>query len=314
MSMDEEEVLKEQAKLGERDLARARAAMEEAMERANAYETALARIRAATGIDSVQDLVASFLKGEESNFSLFNYIAEQSTEIERLEDQIAAMRAEADAATMASGSRVSNARTVLREMEGKLSATRAAVDKFEERCAVTQGTVDAMCRAIGRMFHSAQCDSRGMGDLLAGATVTETNSVSFLSIIEQRSAEVIEAFAAAKALDEGWATTVATASSSSLPEPKSSPTTAQSHLHVSPREKQAAAAAVASVLGPGPTVGKSPSKSGGVHVEAPRLRDMGSNDSDSDEEGETRPLSISELKQSVKRMRGPASAASAGMA
>lgn len=77
LTITEEQELKERARRGERDLARDRSRMLEETERASSFEEAFSKIRAATGIDNVEDLVASFVKGEEANFSLFNYIAEQ---------------------------------------------------------------------------------------------------------------------------------------------------------------------------------------------------------------------------------------------
>ncbi|KAA0161206.1 hypothetical protein FNF27_03848 [Cafeteria roenbergensis] len=388
MSVAEEAALKERARSGERDLARARAAMTEAAERAASYDSALRRVREATGIESVDELVASFVKGEEANFSLFNFIAEQSSEIERIEDAIADMRAEADVAASASGSRASTSRGVLRDLEGKLSASRAAVSKFEERCGTAQTRVDAVCAAVGRSYRRLECDERGMGALLAGATVTETNAISFLSVVEQRAAELIEAFMAAKSVDDGIAVvlpspakparlaasrvepaataarpgsaaaasaagggggggfltslpadgdvtpedapaspaalgasgggTAAAAEASSAdgaragagsPAPRAAGRAGEgagvrgSALHVSAQEREAAVSAVASMLGPGPPSSKGHVRATGRPVEAPRLRDMGAADSGSDSDGEVRPLTTSELRSSVRKLR-----------
>lgn len=389
MSVAEEAALKERARSGERDLARARAAMTEAAERAGSYDSALRRVREATGIESVDELVASFVKGEEANFSLFNFIAEQSSEIERIEDAIADMRAEADVAASASGSRASTSRGVLRDLEGKLSASRAAVSKFEERCGTAQTRVDAVCAAVGRSYRRLECDERGMGALLAGATVTETNAISFLSVVEQRAAELIEAFMAGKSVDDGIAVVMPSPAKparltaarveppSSAARPGSAAATSTvgsggaggsgfltalpadgdvtpedapaspaaleasgaggaqagtsstdgaragtgsaearaagrtgegsgvrgSSLHVSAQEREAAVSAVASMLGPGPPSSKGQARATGRPVEAPRLRDMGAADSGSDSDGEVRPLTTTELRSSVRKLR-----------
>jgi len=313
MTAQQEAVLKERARSGERDLLRARAAMASASERAASYEEALRRVRDATGIDSVDDLVASFVRGEEGNFSLFNFIAEQSTEIERLEDAIAAMRADADAAASSSGARASSSRGVLRDLEGKLAASRAAVATFEERCGGSQAAVDAVASAVGRTYRRLECEERGVGHVLAGTSVTETNAIAFLSVVEQRAAELIEAFMAAKAVDDGIAVPVASGEGGGDADggfmltglPEASPEGGRrvsSELRVSATERRAAASAVASMLGPGPTSGKSPDRAA-MAVDAPRLKDMGAGDSDSDSEGEVRPLTTTELRSDVNRLR-----------
>jgi hypothetical protein len=336
MSITEEVALKERARSGERDLARARGAMMQASERAEAFDQALQRIREATGMDTVEALVASFIKGEEANFSLFNYIAEQSTEMERLEEAIAAMRHDAEAASSASGSRAHSSQGVLKTLEGKLAAARAAVSKFEERCASSQAAVEVVCSTVGRVYSRLECAERGMGELLVGEAVTETNSMAFLSVVEQRAAELMEAFMAAKAVDDGIAVPVyptrpASASSahgsfltgvpsspprhgsamgmSSTPGARSastaagaSPSDLGTSLRVDPTERGAAASAVAAMLGPGPATGKSPVRAGGsFRVEAPRLRDMGGDADDSDSEGEARPLTTAELRSGASK-------------
>lgn len=341
MSIAEEVALKERARSGERDLARARAAMVQASERAAAFEQALQRIREATGTDSVEALVASFIKGEEANFSLFNYIAEQSTEMERLEEAIAAMRSDADAASSASGSRAHSSQGVLKGLEAKLGAARAAVGKFEERCGTAQAAVEAVCTTVGRVYRRLECAERGMGELLVGEAVTETNSMAFLSVVEQRSAELMEAFMAAKAVEDGIAVPVFASRPGSaqsgqlgsggflltgLPDSPpgarhaassgalaSSPgsrailgsateVSASASLRVDPSERRAAASAVASMLGPGPATGKSPLKGASAfRVEAPRLGAAGWDDSDSD--GEARPLTTAELRSGASRVQ-----------
>jgi coiled-coil domain-containing protein 63/114 len=58
------------------------------------YEEAFAKIQAATGITDIDELVNTFIEAEDQNFSLFNYVNELNSEVEKLEEQIAEIRSE----------------------------------------------------------------------------------------------------------------------------------------------------------------------------------------------------------------------------
>ena len=47
------------------------------VERIQNFEEAYNKIKAATGITDIEELVRTFIKNEDHNFSLFNYVNEQ---------------------------------------------------------------------------------------------------------------------------------------------------------------------------------------------------------------------------------------------
>jgi len=61
-----------------------------------AYEQAFEQIRQQTGISDPDEFVTQFIQVEDQNFSLFNYVNELNTEIEKLEEQIVETRNEID--------------------------------------------------------------------------------------------------------------------------------------------------------------------------------------------------------------------------
>lgn len=63
-------------------------------ERVQNFEEAFNKIKAATGINDIDTLVKTFIKNEEHNFSLFNYVNEQNNELEKLEEAIALLQEE----------------------------------------------------------------------------------------------------------------------------------------------------------------------------------------------------------------------------
>ena len=67
-----------------------------AAEKVQMYTQAFEKIQQATGIEEIDQLVHTFITAEDHNYTLFNYVNEVNTEIEKLEDQITAIKGETD--------------------------------------------------------------------------------------------------------------------------------------------------------------------------------------------------------------------------
>jgi chromosome segregation ATPase len=57
------------------------------MRNVKVVEDAFEQIKEQTGIDSIDDIVSTFIKAEEQNTSLYNYVNELNSEIDILEEQ-----------------------------------------------------------------------------------------------------------------------------------------------------------------------------------------------------------------------------------
>jgi coiled-coil domain-containing protein 63/114 len=82
------------------------------------------------------------------NFSLFNFVAEQSNEVERLEDALAQLKAEEARLGQESGDGGSTSHQVVKDLEVKISAADSAAQKYEARFAEaskTVGSVSCLC-------------------------------------------------------------------------------------------------------------------------------------------------------------------------
>ena len=67
-----------------------------AAEKVQMYTQAFEKIQQATGIEEIDQLVHTFISAEDQNYTLFNYVNEVNSEIEKLEDQITAIKSETD--------------------------------------------------------------------------------------------------------------------------------------------------------------------------------------------------------------------------
>ncbi len=67
-----------------------------AAEKVQQYTQAFEQIQQATNIEDIDLLVNTFITAEDQNYTLFNYVNEVNQEIEKLEDQISAIKAETE--------------------------------------------------------------------------------------------------------------------------------------------------------------------------------------------------------------------------
>jgi len=232
-------------------------------ERIQNFEEAFNKIKGATGITDIQELVRTFIKNEDHNFSLFNYVNEQNNEIEKYEEQIQMLREEEKKYAQESGEDVHQHKQILKELEAKLQTTEAMAEKYEMKCQDLQRIIESLKRGLQSIFEKLDVDEEGFGD----PVVTESNMVHYLGLIEQTANGMITTYA-----DIRQAVMKATSEK---------------------KENQAPSKNLTSVLGTGPKV---PMGQELLHVNPPKLDDYQSDDEDDDEDDEARPLTIDELK------------------
>ena len=155
------------------------------------FEDAFNRIRAATGIQDV-DTVRTFIKNEDHNFSLFNYVNEQTNEIEKLEEQIQALREEETRYAQESGDDATQHRAALGVLEARLQATEATAQKYEQKCAAAQSTQDASS-AASRAVSAGW--SASMPQAPHPSPPRRRRPCSASCACEQRANEIIQAYA-----------------------------------------------------------------------------------------------------------------------
>jgi len=130
LSTQEEADMKVKLQMGNWSVATNKLDIETSTKQIQNFEEAFNKIRAATGISDIDQLVKLFIKNEDHNFSLFNYVNEQNNEIERLEEQINTLREEERKFTQESGVDVDHQQQILRELEQKLQFTEGTSERF----------------------------------------------------------------------------------------------------------------------------------------------------------------------------------------
>ncbi|KAJ0396009.1 hypothetical protein ATCC90586_003457 [Pythium insidiosum] len=310
LSMDEELEVKKKIQKGTWGVAKEKVHVQVSVERVQNFEEAFMKLKAATQIDDLEQLVTSFIKKEDQNFSLFNYVNEQSNEIEKLEELLVELRDEERKYGDDSGDDVSQHKQLLKELEAKLNAAEQSADKFEAKCQDAQKVINAVKIGIQALFNKIGCNAQAMVEMLGDSVVTEANLMQYLGVIEQKTNEILHQYAtivlqqqqkpARKPSDiyEQEAALMASAvtvAASSGAAPSGSTGAAPSK----PNEG-AVAAALHSVLGIGPLtpMGQEP-----LQINPPNLEDYSSeDDDDGDNEENMHPLTRDELK--VRTLKG----------
>lgn len=269
LSVAEEKALKQKFHKGQWGVAKEKIQIQASQERVQNFEQAFQQIQEATGIQDLRELVQKFIKREDENFSLFNYVTEQGNEIEKLEEQLQALKTENAKFTQESGEDFTQQKQLLSDLETRLTNTDALIGKFERKAEEAQTTLNSVKVGIQSIFSKIQCNSPAVsGD----GVVTELNMMNCLGVIEQRANDLLQRYA--------------TKQQSKMEPPKG--------RRNSDAHKALSAANTQMVLGNGPST---PMGHDQIQINPPNLDDYSSNDDSSENEQEdSRPFTRDELK------------------
>ncbi|GFH31487.1 uncharacterized protein HaLaN_30547, partial [Haematococcus lacustris] len=157
---------------------------------------AFEKIQAATGIEDIDVLVSSFISAEDQNYTLFNYVNEVNTEIEALEDQINIIRREVDKYRQGGAALDRLKSSAMKDTEERLASTQAQAELYEKRYEAASNTVAVLKTSIFDLFDTIGCNTPAVRELLGDdGLVTEGNVLAHLGIIEQRTNELLQAYA-----------------------------------------------------------------------------------------------------------------------
>jgi polyhydroxyalkanoate synthesis regulator phasin len=279
---ENDEKLKKSVNKGAWGIASQKVEVQVSVERVQNFEEAFLKIKAATGIADIEELVRTFIKNEDQNFSLFNYVNEQTNEVEKLEEQIQQLREEEHKYAAESGEDAAAQKQVLLELEAKARATEASVGRSEAKCAATHRVLAALRNGVASIFVKIECREDGASSAASGVApaVTEANMLPYLGLVEARCNEVLQLYAASQQRER---TRLAEGVAGSKGD-----------------EGDGMAVAMLNVLGAGPVTAMGQDL---IHVNPPMLDDESSDDGDDEGGGNLRPLTRDELKaKALNRM------------
>jgi len=192
ITADEEGSVKNRLSKGNWSQAKEKAAQKASLDRVQSFEEAFHQIKAATGIDNIDELVQTFIDAEDQNFSLFNYVNELNNEVEKLEEQIAEIKAEIEKYKGQGGQNDRQRKKLLKDLEDRLASTEARAEQYEAKALKAAKTVSQLEQGIQSIFSKIGCDKSALSDMLGTTGVTESNMMQYLGIIEQRTNELLQ--------------------------------------------------------------------------------------------------------------------------
>lgn len=191
MTVEEEVGMKKKLIKGTWAIARDKASMHVQAEKVQTYEEAFAKIMDATGIHSIDELVDTFINAEDKNFTLFNFVNELTSEIEKLEEHIAEIKAEVDKYRGQDMNSDHQRKKILKDLEEKLGRTETKAEQYDAKFASSTKILSSLKDGIATIFQNIGCNMNGVSEVLGTAGVTEGNIMTYLGLIEQRTNEML---------------------------------------------------------------------------------------------------------------------------
>merc|ERR1712070_719692 len=88
---------------------------------------------------------------------------------------------------------------ILKDLEERLQTTEAKAEQYEKKYEAAMKTVNALKVGIQSIFNKIGCNTPANLEMLGNEGVTENNMMQFLGIIEQRTNEILQLYAATQA-------------------------------------------------------------------------------------------------------------------
>eukprot|EP00759_Apiculatamorpha_spiralis_P027192 PhF_6_TR30139/c4_g1_i1/m.44094 len=151
------------------------------------YQDIVDQLKEATGIPDLDNLLQKFIKAEEQNFSMYNFVNGLNREVENLQEDIDTLKQwlhteKGDAQT----------RKALKALEEELASTERTTDMYKEKSNQTKEQLEAMRTLIQDIFGRIGCTVQE--EVIGAAEVTERNMLTFLAQIESRAHDLIMSY------------------------------------------------------------------------------------------------------------------------
>ncbi|XP_047646519.1 outer dynein arm-docking complex subunit 1 isoform X3 [Phacochoerus africanus] len=156
------------------------------------YEDALNKLYQLTGESDPDLMVEKYLELEERNFAEFNFINEQNSELEHLQEEIKEMQEALVSRRRSEEDRHAQQEQQRTELQQRVDEVHMEAENLEARFQDFRGQLEALKTAIQRLFTRAQCDSTLINDLLGVKTQMRDRDIGlFLGLVEKRLVELL---------------------------------------------------------------------------------------------------------------------------
>lgn len=194
-----EKTLKKQVAQTGWAIARDTANIHLSMAKVQQYEEAFNSIKAATHLNDIDQLVTEFVQAEDHNYSLYKYVGELTNEMDELEEEIKKIREEIDKYRGHGVNNENNREKILDKLNKELQGVELETKEYEKQYNETMKTINSLKIGVSSIFERIGCNTEIVPDLIGATGVTESNMMTYLGVIEQRTNEVLQMYAACQA-------------------------------------------------------------------------------------------------------------------
>jgi len=188
----------------------------ETQEKIRSFEEAFDKLQQATGINDINELVATFINNEDETFSLFSYIQSVNQDVDSTEEKTARMKEDMRKFQESEGESQIQRKQALDNLKEKLDRLQNKQTDYQKRFEESKASIELISKTVQSIFFKISCDqmqgirdsikggaSKGGGkagggdssmssevSMLSGQDITDSNIMQYLGIIEQRAVEV----------------------------------------------------------------------------------------------------------------------------
>ncbi len=168
-------------------------------EKVKSYSAAFATIAEFTGESDVEKLVEQFVVAENENFRLFSYVNSLNSEIEKLDEQIVELNEEIAKCKVEGSASAEERAKALQKLEKRLKTAEQKSNTYDQKYKEATLTLHLLKDGAWRMYNKIGCNTPSNRELLGNEGVTENNVMQYLGVVEQRTNEILQMFAASQA-------------------------------------------------------------------------------------------------------------------
>ncbi len=187
--------------------------LSELREKIASYESMFEQLKKMTGVESLEEMLSSYIDHEEEMFSLYNFIQSVNTEIDTVKEATLETEEAVVRFREHQQEQEQQRRSVVDELQVRLTSTLDITRQLVDDNAMQQESMTQISKKVSSVFFKLQCDqmdakgsqgpkaaqrwsSSGTRPdskiaLLTSQGVTESNVLDYLGCIEQRAVDII---------------------------------------------------------------------------------------------------------------------------
>ena len=147
-----------------------------------------------TGVKDVETLIPILLSSEEENFRLFDVTNEYNKELEVMEVERGAIRAEIAKYTKIEEKQNEGKMSIKRELEDQIERAKVTSAKCDTRYSTDMETIKKIQHSVTNIFNKVGCDDEALSASLMTQGVTDRNIMQFMAVIEQKIGEIVQLY------------------------------------------------------------------------------------------------------------------------